>query len=107
MDTCTVQELQEKRDRGDAFILLDVREAEELEIASIPGANHVPLGDLPMRSAGLTEWKDLEVICMCHHGMRSARAQQILQHAGFTRVRNLTGGIHAWSVLVDRSVAQY
>ncbi len=107
MDTCTVQELKEKRDRGDAFILLDVREAEELAIASISGANHVPLGELPMRSADLTEWKDQEVICMCHHGMRSARAQQILENAGFSHVRNLTGGIHAWSVMVDPSVARY
>ncbi len=107
MNTCTVQELKEKRDRGDDFVLLDVREAEELAIASIPGANHVPLGELPMRVADLSNWMEQEIICMCHHGMRSARAQQILQSAGFTQVRNLTGGIHAWSVTVDPSVAQY
>ncbi|MBL7647836.1 MAG: rhodanese-like domain-containing protein [Candidatus Hydrogenedentes bacterium] len=107
MNTCTVQELKEKRDRGDEFVLLDVREAEELTIAAIAGASHVPLGDLPMRAPELSAWKDREVICMCHHGMRSARAQQILQNAGFTNVRNLTGGIHAWSVLIDPAVAQY
>jgi rhodanese-related sulfurtransferase len=44
---------------------------------------------------------------MCHHGMRSARALQILESAGFSRVRNLTGGIHAWSVQVDPSIPQY
>ncbi len=107
MNICTVQELREKFDRGDTFVLLDVRESDELAIASIPGASHVPLGELSMRVANLSEWKEQEVICMCHHGMRSARAQQILENAGFTRVRNLTGGIHAWSVTVDPSVAQY
>lgn len=107
MDTCTVQELKEKHDRGDDFVLIDVREADELAIASVEGACHIPLGEIPMRAPELTMWKDKEVICMCHHGMRSARALQILESAGFTRVRNLTGGIHAWSVLVDPSVPQY
>lgn len=107
METCTVQELNEKRGRGDEFVLLDVREDEELAIAALEGARHIPLGDLPMRTPELADWKTIEVICMCHHGMRSARAQQILQSAGFTQVRNLTGGIHAWSVLVDPSVRQY
>lgn len=107
MKTCTVQELKEKRTRGDEFILLDVREADELAIAAVEGACHIPLGALPMRTPELGDWKDKEVICMCHHGMRSARAQQILEHAGFSNVFNLTGGIHAWSVLVDSSVAQY
>ena len=107
MDTCTVQELKEKRDRGDEFVLIDVREAEELALASVEGACHIPLGEISMRAPELGEWKNKEVICMCHHGMRSARAQQILESAGFTHVRNLTGGIHAWSVLVDPSVSQY
>lgn len=107
MNTCTVQELKEKSDRRESFMLLDVREAEELAIAAIPGACHVPLGTLPMRTSELSEWKDKEIICMCHHGMRSARAQQILENAGFSRVFNLTGGIHAWSVRIDSSVPQY
>lgn len=107
MDTCTVQELKEKRDRGDDFVLIDVRESDELEIASLNGASHIPLGDIPMRAPELTMWKEKEVICMCHHGMRSARALQILESVGFSRVRNLTGGIHAWSVQVDPSIPQY
>lgn len=107
MNHCSVQELKEKRDRGDDFVLIDVREADELAIASVQGACHIPLGEVPMRAPELTSWRDKEVICMCHHGMRSARAQQILENAGFTNVRNLTGGIHAWSVHVDPSVSQY
>lgn len=107
MNTCTVEELRERLDRGDDVLVLDVREAEELAIASVPGARHIPLGELPMRTGELAEWQSRDVVCMCHHGMRSARAQQILQNAGFTQVFNLTGGIHAWSLRVDPSVPQY
>lgn len=107
METCSVDELHEKQTRGDEFLLLDVRTAEELAIASLDGARHVPLDQLPMRLEELEDWKDKAVVCMCHHGMRSAHAQEILQNAGFQRVRNLTGGIHAWAVSVDSTVPTY
>lgn len=107
MGNCTVQELQQKRDRGDEILLVDVRTAEELTIASVDGAHHLPLDQIAMRADEIAAWKNKEVICMCHHGMRSARAQNILQRAGFTNVLNLTGGIHAWSVSVDPSVPTY
>ena len=107
MTNCSVEELQEKRARRDEFLLVDVRTAEELAIAAVEGAVHVPLDELSMRVDELADWKDKEVICMCHHGMRSAHAQQILRNAGFSNVRNLTGGIHAWSTTVDRSVPVY
>ena len=107
MNNYTVQELQEKRARGDAFLLIDVRTAEELAIASVDGACHLPLDELSMRVEEVASWKDKEVVCMCHHGMRSAHAQQILQNAGFEQVYNLTGGIHAWSVQIDPGVPRY
>ncbi len=107
MTICTVDELQVKRNRGDEFLLVDVRTEEELSIAAIEWAHHLPLDEVSMRAGELAEWKDKEIICMCHHGMRSARAQHILQGAGFSNVRNLTGGIHAWSVHIDPDVPQY
>lgn len=107
MNLCTVEELQEKRARGDEFLLVDVRTKEELAIASLDGVHHLPLDEVSMRAEEIAGWKDKEIICMCHHGMRSAHAQGILQHAGFTNVRNLSGGIHAWSVAIDPSVPQY
>lgn len=107
MNTLTVEELRERLERGDDVLVLDVREAEELAIASVPGARHIPLGELSMRAGELSEWKSRDVVCMCHHGMRSARAQQILESAGFSQVFNLTGGIHAWSLRIDPSVPQY
>jgi rhodanese-related sulfurtransferase len=107
LEVCSVEELQQKRLRGDEFLLVDVRTAEELAIASVSGACHLPLDEIAMRAEEIADWKDKEVICMCHHGMRSARAQGILQRAGFKQVRNLTGGIHAWSVSIDPKVPRY
>tara|TARA_R110001592_G_scaffold191800_1_gene438345 strand:+ start:488 stop:811 length:324 start_codon:yes stop_codon:yes gene_type:complete len=107
MNSCTVTELHTEL-TGDAKpLLLDVRTAEELTIAHIEDARHIPLDALPMRLDELDAWRDKDIVCMCHHGMRSAHAQQILLSNGFTKVRNLTGGIHAWSVSVDPQVAQY
>lgn len=107
MQNCTVDELNEKRQRGEDVLIVDVRTASELAIADLGGVCHIPLDEVAMRAEEIAAWKDKEVICMCHHGMRSARAQAILQHAGFTNVRNLTGGIHAWSTQIDPGVPQY
>ncbi len=107
MQSCTVTELHQELQSPDAPLLLDVRTAEELQIAHIDGAHHIVLDALPARLGELEDWKDKDIVCMCHHGMRSAHAQQILLSNGFTRVRNLTGGIHAWSVEIDPEVAQY
>ena len=101
MNTCTVSDLHRARSEKADLLLLDVRTAEELSIASIDGAVHIPLDALPMRLSELNNWQDKEVVCMCHHGMRSARAQQILLSSGFTNVRNLPGGIHAWALEID------
>jgi rhodanese-related sulfurtransferase len=102
-----VQELKQKLDRGDDFLLLDVRTPTERDIAAIPQAVLLPLQELDAGHPTLEGWKDREVVCMCHHGGRSARAQQYLLSSGFTNVKNLEGGIHAWSEEIDPSVPQY
>jgi len=107
MLVCTVEELNERRSRGDEFLLIDVRTPEELEIAAIEGAYPIPLDEISTRTAEIEDWKNKDVVCMCHHGMRSAHAQKILMNAGFSNVHNLSGGIHAWSVYIDPSVPQY
>lgn len=103
----SVQELKELRDRGEEHLLLDVREPDEWEIARIEGARLLPLGELEGRVAELGDWRERLVVVHCHHGGRSARACQILQQHGFTRVENLRGGIEAWSQAVDPSVPRY
>jgi len=93
--------------RGDDFLLLDVREPDEFKRARIEGSTLIPLGELEDRLAEIREWKDRAVVVHCHHGGRSAKACKVLDHAGFIRVSNLTGGIEAWSLTVDPEISRY
>ncbi len=85
--------------------LVDVRESYEWAIARIPGAQLVPLNSLPQALPSLD--RDAELVVYCHHGTRSAAAAEWLRGQGFTRVRNLVGGIDRWSVEVDPSLRRY
>ena len=86
-------------------ILIDVREPVEWRISQLPGAQLIPLADLPDAVASLDPLADYVVYC--HHGLRSAAAVAWLRERGFTRVRNLTGGIDRWSLEVDPTVRRY
>lgn len=92
-------------DSGRPLVLLDVREPEELQLACLPGAVHIPMGEVPGRLHELDP--DAEIVIFCHHGIRSASVAQFLSRHEFERVANLAGGIDAWSVLVDPSVPRY
>ena len=100
-----VTEVKEKLDRGDKFVLIDVREPHEHQICHIAAAKLIPLGEIGKRLGEL----DLEadIVIHCKSGMRSARACGILRAAGFKHVRNMKGGILAWSDQVDPSVPKY
>jgi sulfur-carrier protein adenylyltransferase/sulfurtransferase len=98
-------EVKSKIDRGDRFVLLDVREPHEYQICNIPQAKLIPLGDLPKRVNELNSAD--EIIAHCKSGMRSAKAVDFLKQAGFKKVRNMKGGILAWSDKVDPSVPKY
>lgn len=87
--------------------LLDVREAAEREIVSLPGSRWIPLSELATRSAELDDWVGTEVVVYCHHGIRSARGASILESLGFSKIANLAGGIDRWSVEVDPGAARY
>jgi adenylyltransferase/sulfurtransferase len=100
-----VTELKQKIDRGDNFVLIDVREPHEYKIASIPGSKLVPLGEVPKR---LDEFdKNADIVIHCKSGMRSAKACGILKQNGFQHVRNVVGGILAWSDKIDPAVPKY
>jgi len=103
--TITVQELKQKMNQGEPVVLIDVREPWEYNIAKIDGAQLIPLGTLS------TECKKLdpnsEIVVHCKMGMRSMDATQFLLQQGFTNVKNLTGGIIAWSQHIDPSVPIY
>jgi adenylyltransferase/sulfurtransferase len=100
-----VTEVKEKLDRGDNFVLIDVREPHEHQICNIPAAKLIPLGEVGKRLGELDP--EADIVIHCKSGMRSARACGILRAAGFKHVRNMKGGILAWSDQVDRSVPKY
>lgn len=105
MEEVNVATLRERMAAGDGWTLLDVREPFEVEIAQIAGATFLPLGQLPARLDELDRKK--EIFCLCHSGVRSGRAAQLLRAAGFSRVRNVSGGIDAWSAEIDPEVPRY
>lgn len=91
----TVQELKEKLERGDDFLLIDVREPYEYEEFNL-GGKLIPLSNVMMAIPELAGHRQDEVVVHCRSGQRSAMAQQLFQASGFTNVRNLTGGVLAW-----------
>jgi adenylyltransferase/sulfurtransferase len=98
-------EVKAKQDRGDKFVLVDVREPHEFQIGRIPGSILIPLGELPKRLNELNPAD--EIVMHCKMGGRSAKAVDLLKQNGFTKVRNMKGGILAWSDKVDPTVPKY
>ena len=98
-------ELKAKIDRGDNFKLIDVREPHEFQIGRIPGSTLIPLGELPKHLNELDP--SAEYVMHCKMGGRSAKAVELMKQSGFKNVRNMTGGILAWSDKVDPSVPKY
>jgi rhodanese-related sulfurtransferase len=94
----------ELKDNPDIEVV-DVREPVEWEICHLEGTTLIPLGQLPERLNELNGHR--EIVTLCHRGVRSMKALEILQAAGFPKVRNLKGGIDAWSLEVDSSMPRY
>jgi rhodanese-related sulfurtransferase len=96
MQPISVEELKARIDAGESLHLLDVREPFEHEDFNIGGVL-LPLGKVRnMETDDIDDWKDLEVICYCRSGNRSGQACMILETAGFSNVKNLSGGMNAW-----------
>jgi molybdopterin/thiamine biosynthesis adenylyltransferase/rhodanese-related sulfurtransferase len=104
-DEMTVTELKARIDSGDPPVIVDVREPGEFEICRIPGAILIPLMQLPTRLGELE--RDKEIVLQCKVGGRSAMATALLRAAGFSKARNLKGGILAWIDQVDPSQPKY
>ncbi len=101
----SVQELARWRTEGKAVTLLDVRQGWELDICRFADGLAIPLAELPQRVAEVP--RDQPVVVLCHHGARSERAVQWLQHVGLTNAVNLAGGIDAWAREIDKSMGVY
>jgi adenylyltransferase/sulfurtransferase len=98
-------ELAERLKHGDSIRLLDVREAVEQQVSRLEGAELFSFGELASRLNELDQ--EQEIVLFCRTGVRSRRALQILVNAGFKKVKNLHGGINAWSQQVDPTMLQY
>jgi rhodanese-related sulfurtransferase len=101
----TPRELAARLSRGERLVLLDVREPAELALCRIDGARSIPLGSLGARLGELPN--DATIVCICHHGIRSAQAASFLRHAGFASVLNLAGGVERWALEVDPAFPRY
>ncbi|MCX7762786.1 MAG: molybdopterin-synthase adenylyltransferase MoeB [Candidatus Kryptonium sp.] len=101
----TPEELRSKLENGEDIILIDVREPHEYEINRIYGSKLIPLSKLPEKVNELDQTR--EIVLYCKMGGRSARAVQFLRELGFTRVKNLAGGIDAWIEKIEPNMPKY
>ena len=105
--TISATELKRKIDAGDDFTLIDVREQNEFEIVSIPGAVLIPKGDILSGEALSLIPQDKPVVLHCKSGARSAEALAVLHKAGFADAVHVGGGVLAWIKQVDSSLPSY
>ena len=106
LEEITAAEFKRRLDRGDDLQVIDVREPNEYDIARIPGARLIPLGQVVGRASEIDPAR--ETVVHCKGGVRSAKAIDALRRAGYAgKLLNLKGGITAWSDEVDPSVPKY
>lgn len=92
-------------DKGENFVLVDVRNPNELDICRFDNAVHIPLHLLTIRYSEIDP--QAEIILTCHHGGRSMQAAHFLVQQGYRNVTNLMGGIDAWASHIDPEMARY
>lgn len=105
-----VQELAVKlQESPESLQLIDVREPQEIAIASIPNFVILPLSQFEQWSPQITTQfqPDVETLVICHHGVRSEQMCYWLRQTGFTNVKNIIGGIDAYSLIIDRTIPRY
>lgn len=93
IETISTEELQKKLEAGEKLVMIDVREHEEVEAGMIPGAKHIPMGEIPERMGELD--KEKEIIFICRSSARSGNVCHYLNEQGY-KVRNMAGGMLNW-----------
>ena len=105
MDEITPQDLKARLDGNDRPVLVDVRDDWETKLCRLDNALHIPMEELEFRTDELNPADD--IVVYCHHGVRSAAVADYLRRLGFTRVRNLSGGLDAWARAVEPTMRRY
>jgi sulfur-carrier protein adenylyltransferase/sulfurtransferase len=101
----SVEELHQARQRKEKIVLVDVREPHETAVSDLEGSIKIPLGTLPQNLGKIQPADD--IVVYCRSGARSAQAVQFLHSKGYTKARNLAGGINRWAETIDPSMARY
>ncbi len=105
MREISVKDLARWRREGKAFVLLDVREPDEVAAAALPESVMIPMREIPARVGELPQ--NTPIAVMCHHGGRSERVAAFLEARGFADVCNVDGGIDAYALEIDASIPRY
>ena len=110
----SVHDVVDKQQQGTEFLLIDVREPNELELASLPVGEFInlPLKELRERRLdalpeALSQNKDADVVLFCHKGLRSAQVTVFLRQQGWSNAVSMAGGIDVWAEEIDESVGKY
>lgn len=101
----SVQSLNKKINNHENFLLIDVREIQELKVSKISQSIHIPMDSIPKNLHQIESSKP--VIIMCKSGGRSAKVCQYLQNQGYLDIYNLKGGIISWALEIDSNMAIY
>lgn len=86
-------------------LLLDVRQPWEVDICKIENSILIPMSQIPAKIDSLDT--EREIVVICHHGIRSRSVGRYLEHAGFSNIINLSGGVDQWAKTVDKQMATY
>lgn len=105
IDEISVEDLRRWRDEGKTFVLLDVREPEEVAIVRLADSTWIPMREIPQRIGELDP--AVPVAVMCHHGGRSERVAAFLTARGFAQAVNVEGGINAYAERIEPTLARY
>ena len=105
IEEISVDELQRRREEGKNFVLLDVREPDEVAIVRIADSTWIPMREIPQRISELDP--SIPVAVMCHHGGRSERVAAFLAARGFAQAVNVDGGIDAYAERIEPTLARY
>ncbi len=101
----TVKELRTKHDDEADFVLLDVREPEEVALVQLPNSVHIPMGDIASRLHELDP--ESEIVVYCHHGVRSLQVAHFLHQHDFEHAVSLAGGIDVWATEIEPDMIRY
>jgi rhodanese-related sulfurtransferase len=105
MDEITPRELKDRLERAAPLVLLDVRQDWERRLCRLDAATHIPIEEIEYRMEELNP--EDEIVVFCHQGIRSAAVSEYLRQLGFSKVKNLAGGLDAWARTVDPAMRRY